>query len=74
MDLRLQKLIADYQAHVVQALELLESIGVSRPKTNFEWATTKVVLRSELPAGFSWCKHGYGLSVEQCAYLGVLLK
>lgn len=68
MDTRLARLIADYQAHVAKAVALLERAGLSRPKSNVEWALQRTLPSPDLGDGFVCRKHGYGCFVRGPAW------
>jgi hypothetical protein len=64
MDNRLAKLIRDYQRRVADAVAIMESAGISRPKSNLDWTVRKDPGRITLSSGFSFYKHGFGCSVD----------
>lgn len=64
MDSRLARLIIDYQAHVAEAVAMLEAEGFARPTSNVEWATRESPYRGILRTGFKYYKHGFGCSVD----------
>ena len=64
MDERLLNLIRAYQQTVAQSVAMLEAVGISRPASNTEWATTDFPQRGRMPGGFAFYPHGYGCAVH----------
>jgi len=63
MDPRLQRLIDDYKATVVRAVEALEATGIPRPTSTTEWTAYDVPGRGELNGGGKYFIHGFGCVV-----------
>lgn len=63
MDSRLLALIREYQSAVKAAVGLMVESGISLPRSNDEWAKTRVAGRGVLAGGIRFRKHGYGCEV-----------
>jgi hypothetical protein len=64
MNQNLARLIADYQASVRDAIDLLKKSGIPLPATNTEWTGIDIPQRGELEGGIPYFKHGYGCAVR----------
>lgn len=64
MDLRLTRLISDYQKAVGRAVELMSDAGIRLPSSNRGWVESGVAPHGELKEGIPYQKHGYGCLVK----------
>lgn len=64
MDTRLSRLIADYQASVKKAVELMAASGIERPASNDQWVSLDIPQIGKLHGGVPYFKHGYGCSIH----------
>lgn len=63
MDQRLAKLLRDYSATVVKAVQMLEAAGIPRPESDGAWVGTRCPWHGKLSEGFEYFKHGFGVVV-----------
>jgi len=67
MDKRLKKLIADYQARVRQAVELMARSGIPIPVTSNDWVENSIPYCGKLNGDVEYFKHGIGCEVKLAA-------
>ena len=64
MDLRLRRLVKDYQEAVSAALKLMTQSQISLPTSNVAWACSDLPQVGVLEGDVKYFKHGYGCAVH----------